>query len=463
MTKETSSATLKNKLGISLMVSSQRQKPSVLRSPKAISLFSSAGIGELGIERLGIDVICANELIPYRVALHRRNFPNCEMLEGDIWNVKDNFVATTKARLGTDELFLAYATPPCQGMSTNGLGRLKWEIAQGRRQQEDQRNRLIIPTLDVITQLQPRWILLENVPAMRYTEIRDENDRTINIITYISKRLGASYVGGAEVVSCEEFGIPQRRPRLVTIFTRDEAGKQFFLANGGSFFCDAMKEPGKTLREAISHLPALEAREGKNQRLDFHPYHYVNVISDTKLWWLENTPEGDTAFNNQCANPACGFKGNRRQRDLKIDGKWTSDKETPIYCAKCGQLLPRPVVRTKDGTVRLLKGFHSAYRRMKWDETARALTQNFIYEASDNKIHPQQNRVLSVLEALILHSIDKYEYSFMIDGRSLNTARIAEVIGESVPPYLIEKICRMMISVSLHRSADRTTEYEDAV
>ena len=85
---------------------------------------------------------------------------------------------------------------------------------------------------------------------------------------------------------------------------------------------------------------------------------------------------------------------------------------------------------------------------MKWDETARTLTQNFIYEASDNKIHPSQNRVLSVYEAMVLQTINRYEYAFQIDGKDISTAQIAEVIGESVPPYLIEKICRMMVTAS---------------
>lgn len=86
---------------------------------------------------------------------------------------------------------------------------------------------------------------------------------------------------------------------------------------------------------------------------------------------------------------------------------------------------------------------------MLWDEPARTLTQNFIYEASDNKIHPEQNRVLSIYEAMIVQTIDRYPYHFSIDGKDIGAARIAEVIGESVPPYLIEKICEMMIKVSL--------------
>ena len=85
---------------------------------------------------------------------------------------------------------------------------------------------------------------------------------------------------------------------------------------------------------------------------------------------------------------------------------------------------------------------------MVWDEPARTLTQNFIYEASDNKVHPSQNRVLSVYEAMIVQTIDRYRYVFSVNGVELSAARIAEVIGESVPPYIIQKICEFMIAAT---------------
>jgi DNA (cytosine-5)-methyltransferase 1 len=428
------------------------------RRLRSVCLFSSAGIGELGIERSGIEIACANEIVPYRVELYRENFPRHEIVEGDIWQVSDQIAEVTAGKLDGEELFLLYATPPCQGMSSNGMGRLKWEVSQGNRHEDDPRNRLIIPTVELIIKLRPRWILLENVPGMRMTEIHDQNGNLVNIIDFIAQQLGSEYVGTAEVLACDDFGVPQKRKRLVTIYTRDENGKKRFNENGGSFFSNDMKETRKTLRDAISHLPPLDAKPGKNQRLDYHQYHYVNAINETKYWWLENTPEGQTAFNNQCVNPDCRFQGNRLHIDQKKDGKWASSKVTPIECERCGHPLPRPTVEDENGGRRLLKGFHSAYRRMKWDEPARTLTQNFLYEASDNKVHPEQNRVLSVLEALILQTIDRYDYKFLIEGKDIGPAKIAEVIGESVPPYLIEKICRMMISTSFPTPAAVTNK-----
>jgi DNA (cytosine-5)-methyltransferase 1 len=425
--------------------------PQATRSFKAVSLFSSAGIGDLGVAASGIELILANELLSERVSVYRENFRH-DILEGDVLRLKKEIVESTLRKLRGDELFLLYATPPCQGMSSNGMGKLKAEVASGRRSEEDARNRLIIPTMDIAVALKPRWVFLENVPGMEKTVIRTTGTRTANIIEYVARRLGPEYQGRAEVIACEDFGIPQRRRRLITIFTRDPEGKKYFKANAGSFFSADMREPRRTLRDAIAGFPPLDAKRGANEARDFHPYHYVPAMSELKHLWVRHAKEGDTAFNNQCINPRCLCQDNPGHADVRVDGKWVSSKEIPIYCVKCGALLPRPHVLGPDGP-RLLRGFHSAYRRMKWDEPARTLTQNFIYEASDNKIHPSQNRVLSIYEAMVVQTISRYEYRFCVSGKDISPAKIAEVIGESVPPYLVQKICAMMTRCSVGPAA----------
>ena len=421
--------------------------------PKAISLFSSAGIGDLGIAAAGIDIVLANELLPQRVQLYQENFQH-EIIAGDITELQSEIVETTIQSLAGEPLFLIYATPPCQGMSSNGMGKLKSEVAAGRRRAEDPRNRLIIPTMDIVERLKPTWVLIENVPGMIATDIRTDGDQTENVISYIRRRLGAEYTGSAEVIACEDFGVPQRRKRMIALFTKDASAKDAFDRNGGTFFPQALRESKRTLRQAIEALPPLEAVDGKNQARDFHPYHYVPLMADLKHFWVRHTREGDTAFNNQCVNPKCLYQNTPGHRDICVDGKWVSAKNIPIRCERCGELLPRPHV-IENGSPRLLKGFHSAYRRMLWDEPARTLTQNFIYEASDNKIHPSQNRVLSIYEAMIVQTISKYQYTFSIHGSELTPSRIAEVIGESVPPYIIHKICDYMMALSWsHLRAD---------
>lgn len=413
---------------------------------KAISLFSSAGIGELGIQGSRIEVIVANELLVDRCELYKENFPETHLICGDIWQNINQIVNETKEILGNDELFLVYATPPCQGMSTNGIGKLNAEVRAGNRYHEDQRNRLIIPAMDVISELKPMWVLFENVPNMQNTIIRTEIGE-YNIIDYIRVRLGSEYIGKAEVLSCSDYGIPQIRKRLITIFTRTQRGHEYFLSNGGTFFPKEEHIKPITLREAIGNLPPLDACEGKNDRKDFNPYHYVSVMDPEKYWWISNTPEGATAYDNQCVNPNCMYTKNPKHDDTKQQDKKKNEAKynTPIYCAKCGSLLPRPTMIDKaTGERRLINGFHSAYRRMKWDEPSRTITINVFFEASDNKVHPSQNRVLSILEALIIQTVNKYPYRFEIQGKMSSKSLISQILGESVPPFLIEHICRKM-------------------
>lgn len=415
---------------------------------KALSLFSSAGIGELGLLSNDIEIIAANELLGNRCSLYRENHPNTHMFEGDIWELKEQIVNYVRQELAGSELFMVYATPPCQGMSTNGYGKLQAEIAAGRRSEVDDRNRLIIPALEIISKLNPRWVLFENVPGMKNTLV-DYRGEPRNILDLIADTLGPDYCGSGEVVSCSDYGVPQLRKRLLTIFTRDENGKRYHKGNAGSFLTDDDRTDPVSLWDAIGHLPPLDARDGLNKRLDFNPLHYVSVMSDEKYWWVSNTPEGETAFNNQCSRADCGFQGNRRHVDVKENGRWTSSKNTPLYCEQCGNLLPRPSIVDPDtGQRRLIRGFHSAYRRMERNLPARTLTRNFPFEASDNKIHPEQNRVLSVYEALVLQTISEYDYNWTIGSKPVTRSLIAQAIGESVPPKLIERVTRKIISVT---------------
>ena len=93
--------------------------------------------------------------------------------------------------------------------------------------------------------------------------------------------------------------------------------------------------------------------------------------------------------------------------------------------------------------------YDTAYRRMEWDKPAPTLTQNFLFEASDKKVHPSQTRVLSIYEALVLQTIAEYDFRMMIDGKYISKNLCAEVIGESVPPRLIEIICKQIKKISI--------------
>lgn len=420
-------------------------------APTVLSLFSSAGIGELGLKSAGLNILLSNELLKERSDLYHQNYPETENLCGDIWNLKDEIIKKWKdKKIGSP--FLLYATPPCQGMSFNSVGAIQNFIREGVRPKEDPRNRLIIPTVEIIKSLRPLWVLMENVPEMNNTIIRTDKDEYKNIIQYIKDELTPEYVGKAEVVNCANFGIPQIRERLITIFTRSDIGKKHF-SRYNTFIPITThsqgKEEGKdkwvSLREAIGNLPELAGKKGENQSRDI-PWHIVPIMKDEKFWWVSNTPYNETAYNNQCVE--CGYKENPRHGMCMLDGRHQSKKNTPIYCANCGSLLPRPtMIDKKTGKRRLIKGFDSAYRRMVWDNPAGTITQNFQYEASDKKIHPVQNRTLSVYEAMVLQSISEFEYVFAIKGKQISRNLCCQIIGESVPPRLIKIISSNILKI----------------
>lgn len=120
----------------------------------ALSLFSSAGIGELGVKACGINILLSNELLKERCSLYHENYPDTTNICGDIWKLQDRIIDEWENNK-VGQPFLLYATPPCQGMSFNSVGRLQYEIRTGKRPKEDPRNRLIIPTINIAKRIKP--------------------------------------------------------------------------------------------------------------------------------------------------------------------------------------------------------------------------------------------------------------------------------------------------------------------
>ena len=420
----------------------------------AISLFSSSGIGDLGLHVNAINTVIACELIPQRANLFQSNNPQTKVFNGDIWKLEKHIINYYKNSFN-EPPFLVLATPPCQGMSSNGMGTMLRNLKKGVRPKFDERNRLIIPSLRIIKSLKPEWVIFENVPNMSNTLIMDDDDKLINIIDYIKRELGSEYVGRAEVIDVCDYGVPQHRKRLITIFTRTLKGVAHYKRTGTFIPNPTYSRDGsmltlhwKTLRECIGGLPPLASRKGENIDPN-NPLHRVPILDTVKLSWIHNTPEGQTAFNNQCINPVCRYKGNKTHGTCcDLAGVNRASSDTPLFCEKCGALLPRPYVEDKKtGEKRVMKGFTSAYKRMSWDEPASTLTQNFQYACSDNKVHPSQDRVLSLYEGLIIQTIANYNYSFIVDGKMVSDGLIRDTIGESVPPLIIDMLCKHILGI----------------
>ena len=214
--------------------------------------------------------------------------------------------------------------------------------------------------------------------------------------------------------------------------------------------------PWVTVDEALRGLPQLDAGSQETAQNDELEYHRVPLLDEAKYFWVSNTPPGKGAFDNQCVNPHCRFQGNTAHgtaHDSKGINK--ANKDTPVHCSRCGELLPRPWVIEKE-THRLMSGFTSAYKRMRGDLPASALTRNLSYACSDQKLHPREHRVLSLHEAFILHTVSDYHFVWSrSDGKRLSDKTIREIIGESIPPKGLEVIFRHLFA-SLKASSEVT-------
>jgi DNA (cytosine-5)-methyltransferase 1 len=431
----------------------------------AASLFSGAGIGDLGFRAAGFDVLAQCEIEADRAALAALNFPDAHVLVADVWQARERFVEAVTAKLRRRELFLLCCTAPCQGMSKSGQGTLLNNVRAGKRPTFDPRNRLILPALGIIKAMRPRWVVFENVVEMRNTLIQDEAQQTRPIRNVIFETLSPEYVGAAYEVEFADHGIAQRRQRLITVLTRDRSGRRRF-EQGAEFVPPATHarvasgglKRWVSVSEALADYPPLDGIDERRAVCEDRPFHRVPVIDPKKYEWIRHVRPGRSAFDNQCVNRGCAYQGNRTHgADRDGQGINRARRDTPLYCEKCGALLPRPYVE-EGGKKRLMSGYASAYKRMDADLPAPALTRNLSYPCSDQKLHPTQNRVLSLAEAMTLHTIDRYACQWgpihVRRGKRERRKEVASdglirlVIGESVPPLYFERLGERLRALS---------------
>jgi DNA (cytosine-5)-methyltransferase 1 len=420
-----------------------------------VSLFTGGGIGDLAARACGVHVLVASELLEDRAEVYKANYPETLMVTGDIRATKHVVLDEVRAALKGRQLDVLFATPPCQGMSKNGRGKLLNGIRAGLKPQFDERNTLALEAVELALALNPRIIVLENVPEMEYTLVERPDGSVRDLLETIAIMLAPRYSGRWEVVEFADYGVPQRRQRLISVFSR-VAPLNDMAVSGLSLLPERTHSPNASmftkawvsLDEALRGVPALDASTAEKSTDNDLPFHRVPVLDDEKYFWVRHTPPGKGAFDNQCVNSSCGFSGNpvhgSRHDESGIN---RANKTTPVRCVKCGELLPRPWV-VEGGEHRLMSGFTSAYKRMRGDLPCSALTRNLSYACSDQKLHPREHRVLSLYEAFVLHTIAEYPFQWRRnDGKRVSDKTIREIIGESIPPKGLEVILRHLLTL----------------
>lgn len=369
-----------------------------------LSLFANVGIAEAYMKSLGVDICVANEIDEERAKFYSEIYPETHMICGDITEreIRDEIINEAVER-GVDFIM---ATPPCQGMSEAGL-----------RLEMDPRNQLVSYAVDIIKEVHPKFVFLENVPKQLTTKI-NYNGEIILIPDYIKRELGHDYNFNREtLVMAKDHGVPQLRERNIFLLVRKDIDVIWEFPE---------KEPEITLRDAIGHLPSLDPllREGKEKTLAEFPqyeekreqglsvskWHYPPTHSWKQVEWMMHTPTGKSAIYNKKYYPQ------------KSDG-------TPV------------------------KAHHNHYRRLKWDMPCRTVTQNNGVISSLACVHPGREiindgeiiysdaRVLTIYELLIVMSLP---LDWPIPGWAKETF-IRKVIGEGIPSMLVAKIMNVLL------------------
>lgn len=355
-----------------------KNKSSENKKIYGISLFSSAGIGELYFDDININIVVANELISKRAKLYEHAHPNSKVIVGDICEEKVYRDILDSAKNYDIEFMLI--SPPCQGFSVAGKNRSQETI------EVDNRNYLILQAIKIIKNFNPKYIIIENVPTFLTAKLRINNEY-YSLESLLNKEFGNLYNIDAKILDAADYGVPQHRKRAITKLYK----------KGLKWNWPEKKNKMISVREAIGNLPSLEAGEKSDIK-----WHYARKHAESHIEWLQHTPTGKSAFDNEKFYPK------------KSDG-------TPI------------------------KGYNSSYRRIRWDEPAPTITIRNDAISSQRNVHPgrlkedgtySDARVLTPLELMIINSMPT-NWDIPEDTPEI---LIRQCIGESIPPLLLKQV-----------------------
>lgn len=163
---------------------------------KIVSLFSGAGGLDLGFIRAGHNVIWANDNYEDAVETYKLNIGN-HILCKDIREVPSVDIPNHDILIGGF---------PCQGFSLANTG----------RNEKDERNKLYLEFLRVLDDKKPMFFVAENVKGILSL---GKGEIFKMIISDFSK---AGYKVKYKVLNAADYGVPQKRQRVIIIGTRED-------------------------------------------------------------------------------------------------------------------------------------------------------------------------------------------------------------------------------------------------
>jgi DNA (cytosine-5)-methyltransferase 1 len=219
------------------------------RPGNLVDLFAGAGGLSLGFHWAGWKSLVASDIDEHAMNTFKRNI-HANVVVGDVREEEiRNRIIELAASGGLKEPKVLVGGPPCQGFSTAG----------NRRSETDERNLLFRDYCRIVEAVDPDAFLFENVTGL----LNMESGRVFERVTQALRSVAREIVVWR--VSAEEYGVPQRRKRIIIVGFRKRPAFQLPpgpLTNG--LFGGA----AVSVLEALGDLPALTS--GQNgEELDY--------------------------------------------------------------------------------------------------------------------------------------------------------------------------------------------------
>ena len=353
---------------------------------KAIDLFCGAGGLSTGLKKSGFRLCLGVDIDEKALKTYKCNLKRTKVLKKDIKKVTGGKI-TELTGINRRDNFLLAGCPPCQGFSS-----------LGKRDANDEKNELVYEYIRIINELEPSFILMENVPGMS-TGVGKE------IFKNVVKELEENYHVEYATLNAADFGVPQIRKRLVLHGIRNDVYDNLGLDKEKQKILPKSthsKEKKKgyrkwvTVRKAIFDLPILGAGESYDDGIIKN--HKARSLSETNI---------------------------ERLQEIRLHGgnREMISEELQLECHK------------KENV-----SYTDTYGIIDPDKPAPTITSGCTIISKGRYCHPTQNRGLSIREAARLQSFDdKFEFQGNMGEMSLQ-------IGNAVPPKLAQASGKVIIN-----------------
>lgn len=344
-----------------------------------VDLFAGAGGLAVGFRSAGWGVLAANDIDVDAGSTFRLNFPESSFFEGPVSSLSAVDILDD-CGLNRGELDCLVGGPPCQSFSHNNH----------HRSAVDERARLFEHYLRLVEELNPKTLVMENVPGILSIDGG-------KVVEEILRRLGGlGFDATVARLSAEEFGTPQLRRRVFILASR--IGPAAELVPSPSHWSSTLaqwggpeKKPASatqrpvTVWQAIGDLPELENGGGNHvaqkplgqpsttyqreaRRWSPELYNHIcHRLTDVNLSRIVHVPEGGNWRDVPRELLPAGMQRARLQDHTKRYGRLARGGFASTILTKCDPHWGAYVHPTQERTISVreaarLQGFPDSFR-----------------------------------------------------------------------------------------------------